>query len=69
MYCALPLQLGFPGFGIEKEDLQGKTIGRVGRVGHLGDVWLVELRVVRDFDSPFPFLLPGVRDNPVVVGR
>ena len=37
-------------------------------VGDLGDVGLVELRVVRNFDPSLPFLFPGVRYDPVVVG-
>lgn len=38
------------------------------RVGDLGDVWYGQLRVVWDFHSTLPLLLPGVRYNPVVVG-
>ena len=53
---------------MDVDDLQGETVGGVRGVGDLGDVGLVELRVVRNFDASLPFLLPGVRHNPVVIG-
>lgn len=49
-------------------NLQGKAVGRMRGVGDLGDVRFSELGVVGNFHSPFPLLLPGVRDYPVIVG-